>query len=341
VISLSLLEIVASFWYPTPDVPDIVQYISFLSVVILLIHERKQLDYAQGVQMYLYGVILLCGVIVIATLQDAPDNWFELFTRGAFRFGGLEKNEISGMALSQNANGLAYYSITGITCGIFMAERRKSSARVWYIILAVLAAVAGFFTVTRSWVLVVALLLLVYILSKLRTPKQFLALAGVLALLTVTCVIIVNNNPRLLDGFIARFTEDDVESGNNRVGIFWRYMELYFKNPRYILFGAGVTQYHEVLQTTGSLHNGTQQILVCTGIVGFILYMFALIGPVLQARKMVKGNFAAWLPLLGLVAFAQFIPFLNPMMLLLPYIIGVYALKAEGQMLENRIGKET
>jgi len=301
-------------------------------VVILLIHEREQLDYAQGVQMYLYGVILLCGVIVIATIQDAPDNWFERFTRGTFRFGELEKNEISAMALTQNANGLAFYSLTGIFCGILMAEVCDGGARVWYIIFAVFAAVAGFFTVSRSWILIGGVCLLLYVLSKLRTPKQFFTLAGVLALLVVACVILFNSNPRLLDGFIARFSEDDVETGNNRSDLFLAYMEYYFSKARYILFGTGVTQYRQVLQSTrGAIHNGTQQILVCTGFVGFVLYLFALIRPVLRGRKQQKRTFSNWLPLLSMVAFLQTIQFLNPAMLMLPYVAGVYALQLTGQ----------
>jgi len=331
VICLSLLEVAASFWYPSSNVPDLVQYISFMAVVILLIHDPAELDYEEAIRIYLYGTMLLCGVIVWATLQTAPRNWLDLFARGMFRFGAVDKNTDSAMALSLNANSLAYYSITGITCGILLAERRKGPVRVLYIAMAVFAAVTGFFTISRSWILIVALVLLLYILSKLRSLKQFLALVLVVVLLVLAFVVLINNNPTLLEGFITRFTEEDVETGNNRNQIFSKYMEYYFSNPRYILFGTGVTQYHAVLENAGSIHNGSQQVLVCTGFLGFVLYLFALGGPVLQARRQGKRPFIEWLPLLSVVAFVQTIQFLSPMMLMLPYIIGVYALKAGGQ----------
>lgn len=330
VICLSLLEVVASFWYPSPHVPDMVQYISFLAVVILLIHNTAEIDYEEGVRLYLYGVVLLCAVIMIATIQDAPKNWLDMFARGAFRFGEVEKEQESAIALTLNANSLAYYSITGVGCGIFIAERRKGWARAFYIILAVIAATAGFFTISRSWLLVMALCLLLYIFSKLRTPRQFISTVGVLAVLVIAIVILLQQNPRLMDGFLTRLTDEDMETGNGRTEIFTRWVEIYLNDIRFFFLGTGVTQY-KMVGGYGSFHNGTQQILVCTGFVGFVIYMFALIGPVLQARKAVKGNFAAWLPLLGVVGFVQTIQFLNPMMLMLPYVIGIYALRAGGQ----------
>ncbi len=331
IVCLSMLEIIASFWYPNTDAANIVQYISFVGVLILLIHNTAELDYEQCVRMYLYGVLLLCTVIVVSTLRDAPRNWLDMFARGAFRFGAVDKEIEGAVALSLNANSLAYYSITGITCGVFMAERRKGLVRILYIAIAVFSAVAGFFTVSRSWLLVAALCLLLYIASKLRSPRQFLAMAGVLLVLIVLGAILTAQNPELLDGFVARFTADDMETGNQRTEIFSRYMGYYFGNPRYILFGTGVTQHLKVLKTTISMHNGTQQVLVCTGLVGFILYLCALVGPVLRAIKQGKRSFAGWLPLLGVVLFIQTIQFLNPMMLMLPYIIGVYALRAGAQ----------
>lgn len=335
VVCLSMLEILASFWYPNANTPDIVQYISFVAVMILLIHDSVELDYERCVRMYLYGVLLLCAVIVVVTLENAPSNWLDMFARGTFRFGEVEKEFEGALNLTLNTNSLAYYSITGIACGVFLAERRKGVARGVYIAIAVFAGTAGFFTVSRSWLLVTALCLLLYIISKLRNPKQFFVLTGVLLLIVAVGTILVQRNPRLLDGFVARFTSDDIETGNGRTDVFWNYMEYYFSDPRYILFGTGVCQYRQVLKTTLSMHNGTQQILVCTGVIGFAIYMCALIPPVLQVRKKGKRPFAAWLPLLGTVSFVQTIQFLNPTMLMLPYIICVFALRAGGQENEN------
>ena len=107
------------------------------------------------------------------------------------------------------------------------------------------------------------------------------------------------------------------------------YMEAFLSNPRYIIFGTGVTQYKAMTGLWGSVHNGTQQILVCCGLLGFVVYMVGLLKPVVDIRRTRKRKMAYWLPWVGCVLYVQTTQFLNPMMLMLPYIIGVYALKSE------------
>ena len=334
---VAVAEVVASFWYPSQDWVNVVGYISFAGVMMLLIHDNKEVDAEHCIRLYLYGVILLCGVIMIATLEDAPSDWLTRFARGAFRFGEKHSVDMEGMMLSLNANSLAYYSITGIACGIFCAERSKGLQRLLYIAMGVFSAVVGFLTVSRSWVLVAVICLLLYILSKLRSPKQFLTLAMVLGVLVAVGYAFLTKNPELMNGFVVRFEDDTVESGGGRTKMFLLYMNAFLDNPRAVLMGAGVTQYKTQFDVVGSVHNGTQQILVCYGIPGFIIMMVGLVRPIFAALGAGKGKRTVinWLPILGVVLFVQTIQFLNPLMLMLPYVIGIYALRAGGKSNEN------
>ena len=138
---------------------------------------------------------------------------------------------------------------------------------------------------------------------------------------------IFSKNPELLAGFETRFTDDTMETGGSRTGIFQRYMEVYFSDFRFVLFGTGVTQGNVVAGMSGSMHNGTQQILVCCGLVGFVLYMVVLFGAALKASVGKKIHLVYWMPLLSVVVFTQTIQFLNPTMLMLPFVAGIYGLK--------------
>lgn len=332
-----IAEVVASLWYPRLDVIAIVNYISFAGIVFFLIHDSEELDFQECIQRYLYGTALLLAVIVISTLQTAPRNWLDSFARGMFRFGQEHVGNEQEMVLLLNANSMAYYSVVGMACGVFLAERKKGFWRIFNIAAVVFFAVAGFLTLSRSWLLVVAICMLLYIFSKLRSPKQFLAVALVLVVVFTVGSIYLQQHPELTAGFLARLTDDTVETGGGRENLFIDYMEAFFAQVRFILMGTGVTQYHSQTQIYESMHNGTQQILVCYGIIGFIVFMTSLIRSVVSAKgtKGKKRDVVRYLPLIAVVLFVQTIQFLNPNMLMLPFIIGVYAVKAGRQSNED------
>ncbi len=338
-IGITLMELIATLWYPVLDIPLMVKYISFAGVMLFLIHDDRELDYLRAVRLYLAGVCLLCGVIIAAGLQTAPSNWLALFAQGRFRFGKTQQEEVEGMSLILNANSMAYYSLTGIACGILCAEHAKGLHRVGYIAVIAFMIVAGFLTVSRSWLLLTVFCVIIYFLSKLSSLKQFVSLALLIALLIIVGSIWLNNTPELLEAFIIRLSEDNIETGNGRTEIFVEHMRFWASDIRVMLLGTGVSQGNVIVQQnsfiTYSMHNGTQQILVFCGMIGFVIYLTALIAPVLKARQGRKCSMTYWLPLLGIVTFVQTIQFLNPDMLMLPYVIGIYALRAGGQSNEK------
>ena len=326
---VAIMELIASLWYPASNFPAIVQYVSFAGVLFFLIHDKTELDYGFCVRIYLYGVCILCATIITTALATAPSNWLELFAQGYFRFGDTQSDYIEGMKLSLNANSLAYYSITGICCSIFAAEGAKVRKRLLFICLAIFCGIAGLLSLSRSWLLVAAICLLLYVFSKLRRPKQFISVAAVLAVIYVVTAWYFGKNPELLEGFLTRLNDETLETGGGRTEIFVAYMDVFMDDLRVFLMGAGVTQHVATLEMPYAMHNGPQQILVGCGAIGFFVYMVGLIKPILDARNVGRKPVAAWLPLIGLAIFAQVIQFLNPMMLMLPYAVCVFCLRTK------------
>ena len=329
---IAVMELVAALWYPRQNLALIVQYVSFAGVMLFLIHDKRELDYLRCVRLYLFGVVLLCGVIITVGLQTAPKNWMDLFAKGWFRFGETQREETEGMSLILNANSMAYYSITGIACGILCAEKSKGWRRFIYIIVVVFLLAAGFLTVSRSWLLIAAGCLALYFLSKLRSWKQLVPVVLVGGALVVIGILWLNDNPYLLQAFETRMEDDTVSTGGSRTVIFEQYMEYWVSDLRVFWLGVGVSQGNAVVNQSwdvlGAMHNGLQQILVYCGLVGFVVYMAALGIPVFGALKGKKQKLINWLPLIGWVVFVQVIQFLNPCMLMLPYVICIYALRA-------------
>ena len=327
ILFVAIMEVLASLWYPEPDIPKMVQYISFAGVMFFLIHDKTELDYQQCVKMYMFGISVLCGVILITGLMTAPSNWLQQFSKGYFRFGSTQMEELEGMKLTLNANSLAYYSITGMCCGALLIEGKQGKELARYVLLLILAAIVGFLTVSRSWLLVTALCLFLYVISKVKHPERFLGLVLILSVAAMVIIWILGKSEELATAFVERFNPDRIESDSHRGQIFMGYMRIFFSDIRIVLTGSGVACFRSVLGYAGAMHNGTQQILVCLGLFGFVIFMAGLCKPVLSLRRQGKREMVYWLPLIGVVMFVQTIQFLNPTMLMLPFIVGVYALK--------------
>ena len=326
IFGILLLELIAALWYPSLKFADLINYVSFAAMMVFLVQDDAVVDYRQCVKLYLLGTLVLCGVIMWVTFADAPKNWMRLFAEGQFRIGEVREESV-GIKLSLNANSLAYYSLVGIFCSLLLMEKTTAKIKILYWAVILLLVSAGFLTLSRSWMLIFGICLLLYILGKMRSLKQLVVVLVAIGALIALAVYIFSKNPELLAGFETRFTDDTVETGGSRIGIFQKYMEIYFSNFRFVLLGTGVTQGNVVAGMVGSMHNGSQQILVCCGLVGFVLYMVILVGAALKASVGKKVSLVYWMPLLSVVVFTQTIQFLNPTMLMLPYVIGIYGLK--------------
>jgi O-antigen ligase len=304
-----------------------VQYISYAGILFFLIHDKSEQHWKKCLQMYLYGVVLLCAVIITTGIMTAPSNWLSLFAKGEFRFGKTQLEDEELMRLILNANNLGNYSAVGGCVGLMLVEHSKGKQKVMNALLTITALSGGFLSISRSWLLVIAICLFLYILGKVRNPKRLLSAVLVFALLAVVGLLMMGDRTEFLEAFLTRMGGDDLITGNGRWEHFVQYMEAYLSDPRYILFGTGVTQYKAMTGLWGSLHNGTQQILVCCGILGFVVYLAGLIKPIADIRRTGKRKLAYWIPWIGVVLYIQTTQFLNPMMLMMSYAIGVFALK--------------
>lgn len=327
VVIIAAMEIIASAWYPESDLAALVQYISYAGVMFFLIHDQTDIDFYRCLRIYLYGVALLCALIIITGIMEAPSNWLKRFAEGQFRFGQTQYDESAGMQTVLNANNLANYSLSATLVGVLLIEKSKGRQRLSMIVLTFIAAAGGFLTISRTWLLLLAVCLFFYIIGKVRQPRRLMFTLFIFGVLFLVGFWFMGGT-ELIQGFISRMTEDDVSTGNGRTGIFDKYMEVFFQNARFMLFGTGVTQYRVMTGDMTSMHNGTQQILVCCGIGGFVVYMVGLLKPVLKLKKAKKMELTYWLPLIATILYVQTTQFLNPAMLMLPYIVGVFALKA-------------
>jgi len=317
-------ELFASFWYPRLDIIDLIKYFSILLTFFVLLYD-SWVDYQNCIYAFVCGLFVLCIVITINTLMNAPSNWLALFVKGWFRFGQLAVEEESDLILQVNANTLAYYSLTGISLcmvGIYKLSGRKKTAAA---VLTVFFAVVGILTVSRSCMLVAVLCIVIYILGSGKSLKSTIQTIIIGLVMVLIGYIIILTVPELMEGFQTRWQSSNVATGNGRLDLLIEYHAIFMSDIRFILTGTGVTQYKEITGEYHSIHNMIQQLYSSYGIVGAFVFAYGMLSPLKYVAK--KQSIINWIPFISVLTFTQTIQFINPSALMLPYIIAVYVLK--------------
>ena len=318
-----LLEISASFFYPSVDYPRILKYLSVLSIFFTFLYD-SEVDRERCIMAYYLGTIVLCFVILISTFKNAPSNWLYLFSRGWFRFGSKQAENVDGMMLSVNANTLAYYSIVGSTLSFGFLPKSEGKERLFHILALVLFVLSGVFTVSISWMVVMTGCTLLFVFTQTKRVKAVLSTGICILLLVVFARAMLSRTPELLAAFVSRLSKADLATGHARTDLMIEYHNLFWSNVRFILMGTGVTQYRQVTITlSNSFHNMIQQIFVSYGIIAGIVYFVAFLSPLRKIEKHTT-TLLDWIPLIGVISFTQTIQFINPESLMLPYVIAFY-----------------
>lgn len=312
-------------WVKSPDYIEVVKYLAHVCVLFQLILNTQCADYEKCVFFYVMGTILLCAVVIIKSFMNTPSNWLWLFQNGWFRI-GITAAETTEMALTLNANSLAYYSLVGIACGFAELSLENKKHKTLYILTIILCAITGVLTVSRSFLLMMVVICILAFWGNLKKPKVLLISLCIAVVGTYGAISVLKNYPEIWDGIEARFTSSTFSTAGGRTVIMQKYLEAFLSSPQIALVGAGATSYKDVIGFTESLHNGTEQILVCYGLLGAIAFVVGLLFPIFELKQKKKG-LPRWLPFIAVVLFVQTIQFVNPPMLMMPYAVAVYILK--------------
>lgn len=319
------MEVFASVFYPSLKISELLGYVTTLMLFFCLIYDSERYDYKRMINYYTIGVLLTCIVVVVATISKTP-TWQDDIASATLRFGEIEHETESALNLTLNANSLAYISIAGIGfCTVLL--RCSKFSKAFLISELVIFAITGLLTLSRTWVLVVVMLALLYILSTDMSAKGFFQTFFGIALVVLVGYFVLRQFPSIFDGLIERFGRSDVATGNGRYEITDKYLEVFGNDLRITLFGSGVTQYRSVMgmDVTGSLHNSLVQILVCYGLVGTVIFVYGWLSTAVKAFGKVKLLY--WIPFICILIFSVSLQMINPWYLIYPHLIALYAIK--------------
>ena len=329
IVFFASLELAAHFVYGVSGFNRVIGYMVTVAVLFYLTYENLELiDRLRCIRCFVYGVAILFGVYFLNMIVMEGTGAFELILSGKQRFGATASKEFTDMKISLNANMLAYYSVCGITA-VLVLNSNDATTKMKRIVLWGLASLFGFFgviTISRSWVLVLAIVLMIYVLFCERNAVSRFTRLVTVGLVCLIAVWVLSKQTTLIESLVLRFQSEGIETGGGRVTTSLQYLKAFFETDSFILMGTGVTDYGELIYNQFSIHNGLIQILVCLGVPGALVMIAALYTPTVKA-VLSRTRIIYFLPIIAVLCFTQTIQFLNPNSIMLPYIIGVFALQ--------------
>lgn len=262
-------------------------------------------------------LVLLLGIWYIAQEKGGIVDLLESGSRiGASKqFVDREDELMIGL----NPNQLAYFSLVGLSI-IFTLYSLKKIHLVLMVLFGSVFVIVGAFSVSRTWLLGLVLLvvLLVLLSGKNKMQKVGFRIFMLLVIVAVGAYVLIQNE-LFHEIFLMRFSDSTLSTAGDRTNILRDYNEALVNNPIYLLFGAGAVHYSDVFNLEYSTHNGTQQIIVSYGILGLIFFLFLTINAVRMNYR--KGYAVCLIPFLTALFFVQSGQLLNPYMNLYPFIV--------------------
>lgn len=331
----SFLEFLLSvFNSPVFSVTFYISYISRLFLLFYFLSEQQnnktdgQIDYSLAVRLYIFGTIIF---LIISVLLFLKNGSFNLILSGKIRFGDAKNyywatDNIEGLLTTTNSNNIAYQSCVALACCVLMFFKKKNT--MWVLIYGVIW-IGALLTTSQTFLIISLLQILLWIIFLIGKKEKPIYIILFLIIAIVGMVLIVSSG--IYRMLINRLENGMFQNDSGRLSLFLSYFRELSSRPINFIFGTGALYYKSVLQLDESCHNGLQQILISYGIIGFIAFISAFF---FYANKILgKYNrkkidiLISSLPLISSILFTQTIQFFNPVELMLPFIIGLFALR--------------
>lgn len=294
-----------------------------LFFIVLFRDKISNEEIKKSIQFYIIGTILvLTSVLLIAV---ATYGFTDIFI-GVYRIGGDADSDLKTGYTKMNSNTLAYFAITAFSLLLYTKDIFKNKT-IKILFLSILT-VLGILSSSRTFILLFGLLLVFYFLSSRGFRERVYFILTAVVLIVSAYLFFSTYVDSFTERYTKRFEEANLSSGGGRSDIFKDYNEFLSDNPDRLIYGTGAVYYQDVCKQSMSIHNGTQQIYVCYGIIGVIVYLFAI---VIFKHRYIKNlsrvRIQNFIPFFACFLFDQSIQFLIPYVLMLPFVVSVLPLK--------------
>lgn len=243
---------------------------------------------------YLFMFLVLMVEIFLQTLLYS--NLHEMIGNG-LRFGVVNQlNRFDNTGnLGMDKNTIALLCILAMCICYFLVTGKKESK---YFLVGGAAAFFGLLTLSKTFLLMLLIFAVFIFFSDAingRITKNQMILFLLITLTVIGVIMFVKPINTLFTNIINRFTVTDTTktTGTLTTGrdlIFAYYSRFMFSNPKYLFTGVGLKNIGVVVQTFqgATTHNAIQDIFVCCGVVGLIIFFLFFLQMFKDAKRIRK-----------------------------------------------------
>lgn len=317
-VILALLE--GIHFFITPTTHSFVELLSYISVFglffLLLSLSDQEFDRRDCLNWFIWSICFEFVVLMARSYFVIGDFSALMETRALFTV----EEDATNQFFSENPTTIAIYSIAVIAILLFGKGSLQMNNTLYWLSL-VISITAGAMTISRTWVLCLALVLLLFVFSK----KNKMILYGGIVVCLGLIYFSYFGDSQLSFLFKARMYDENMSTVGGRTDIFSFYHQQMFSNPKYLPFGVGAYCYSEVFNAD-SPHNAIQQIFVSYGFAGLLLFLiYSLRYSRLNRTR--NAPFVYHIPFLVVFLFLQSTQFLMPCRNMIPVIMSVFFLR--------------
>jgi len=303
-------EFIHGFFYPFSIIESFRGFAEIIFCTFLMMIVPKKIDYRMICRVLAISSVCMMMIVLLNLLQQTNYNFEEIFV-GTYRF-GVGDETVKNYGVNYNSNGLGFIANLAIA-GLLQLIVAKKHNIFDYLLIIVLFAF-GVMTMSRTFLVCFVLILVMFAMSGVPTLtgkiKRILLIALMLALLIA---LVVNLMPTVYEMYTKRFKVEDVTNG--RSSLFAFYLEHLTSNPKSFLFGVGRQDYLDIVYSmhigeswggeVNVCHNAIQEILVCWGLPGLILFAWFIIEMIRKKPSGLKRGIVNYIPLVLILVAVQ------------------------------------
>ncbi len=258
------------------------------------------------------AVIGVCSIVMYMQTNMVMGDVTEVLAQredGEYRFGdGNTEDEEQAYGLNFNPNGLGFMCNLSVIGLLILLLMRK--ANLFDTCLIIASITFGMFTLSRSFLLCLAFILLGFIfLSPIASKQRLKYTLILLGVVPLALWLIVSISPDVFTNFSARFQVDDVTNGRSTLLAF--YTDHIFSSAQYCFYGIGVQNFGEKIMAIYGhnavvCHNGFQEIWVAWGLPGVLMFLYFLYSIIQESHRWNKKHVLfAYIPILFVLLYSM------------------------------------
>lgn len=277
--------------------------IPLLALLVFVSADTSKTDYGFVARVVAVTTAVLCVTLLLRVLFLARFNLLAALA-GIQRLGmdattSNRSAELSGGELNPNTLGI----ICILATTPLMQLRTVGRGRKADMMLSVILLVFGALTSSRTYLVCLAMMVLLLLFSQKGSLNQKLRFLGIIILLIILALLVLNFAfPDLLRYYYSRFFEEDITTG--RIGLMGTYHEFIVSNTNVLAFGIGLHDLAPKVMNVYRLaivapHNFIQEIIIAWGLPGLVMFAAMLLMMILRSRQFCRRqSLLHYIPLL-------------------------------------------